>query len=174
MVMLQEKNLGTTNFGENVEKYIQSFIKVCESVFRDFCKTEVKAGETFYLTKNKKDMGWDISGIIGLSGQISGAVSLSMKDKTAFKVTKTLTGIDHSAFDADVTDATGEIINIITGNIKKEFEDSYRTAISLPSIVQGKGHRIIWPSKNIKIICIPFLIFSGEELFLSIAIEETK
>ena len=157
-----------------MEKYIQSFIKVCESVFRDFCKTEVKAGEVFNLTRDKKDMGWDISGIIGLSGQISGAVTLSMKDNTAFKVTKTLTGIDHNAFDADVTDAIGEIINIITGNIKKEFEESYRTAISIPSIVQGKGHRLIWPSKNISIICIPFFIFSGEEIFLSVAVEETK
>ena len=157
-----------------MEKYIQSFIKVCESVFRDFCKTEVKAGEVFYLTRDKKDMGWDISGIIGLSGQISGAVTLSMKDNTAFKVTKTLTGIDHNAFDADVTDAIGEIINIITGNIKKEFEESYRTAISIPSIVQGKGHRLIWPSKNIRIICIPFFIFSNEEIFLSIVVNEAK
>jgi len=157
-----------------VEKYIQSFIKVCESVFRDFCKTEVNAGEVFNLTREKKDMGWDISGIIGLSGQIAGAVSLSMKDNTAFRVTKTLTGVDHSSFDADVNDAIGEIINIITGNIKKVFEETHRTTISLPSIVQGKGHRLIWPSKNIKAFCIPFHIFSSEELFLSIAVEETK
>jgi chemotaxis protein CheX len=157
-----------------VEKYIQSFIKVCESVFRDFCSTEVKAGEVFYLTRENRDMGWDISGIIGLSGQISGAVALSMKDNVAFQVTKTLTGVDHNAFDADVIDAIGEIINIITGNIKKEFEASYRTAISIPSIVQGKGHKLIWPSKNIRIICIPFIISSGEELFISIAVDEAK
>ena len=157
-----------------MEKYILSFIKVCESVFRDFCSTEVKAGKVFYLTKENRDMGWDISGIIGLSGQISGAVSLSMKDNVAFKVTKTLTGIDHNAFDADVIDAIGEIINIITGNIKKEFEASYKTAISIPSIVQGKGHRLIWPSKNIRIICIPFFIFSDEEVFISIAVDEAK
>ena len=157
-----------------MEKYIQSFIKVCESVFRDFCSTEVKAGEVFYLTREKRDMGWDISGIIGLSGQISGAVALSMKDNVAFQLTKTLTGVNHNTFDADVTDAIGEIINIITGNIKKEFEESYRTAISIPSIVQGKGHRLIWPSKNIRIICIPFIIFSGEDIFISIAVDDAK
>jgi len=157
-----------------VEKYIQSFIKVCESVFRNFCKTEVKAGNVFYMTRDKKDMGWDISGIIGLSGQISGAVSLSMKENVAFNVTKTLTGTDHKDFDADVTDAIGEIINIITGNIKKEFEETYRTAISIPSIVQGKNHKLLWPSKNIRIICIPFFIFSDEEIFLSIAIDDTR
>jgi len=157
-----------------LEKYIQSIIKVCKSVFHDFCSTEVKAGEVFYLTKEKRDMGWDISGIIGLSGHISGAISISMKDNVAFQITKTLTGNDHKAFDADVIDATGEIINIIAGNSKKEFEESFRTTISLPSIVQGKGHKIIWSSKNIRVICIPFSVFSDEEFFLSIALEEPK
>jgi len=157
-----------------VEKYIQAFIKVCESVFRDFCGTEAKAGRVFFMTKDNQESDWDISGIIGLSGQISGAVAISMKDIVAYQLTKILTGADHSSFDADVIDAVGEIINIIAGNIKKEFEEAFRTAISLPSIVQGKGHKIIWPSKNIRIICIPFSILSDKELFLSIAIEETK
>jgi len=156
-----------------VEKYIQPFIKVCESVFQGFCRTEVKAGKVFSVTTDNK-MNWDISGIIGLSGQISGAVSISMKDNVAFQVTKTLTGVDHNYFDADVIDAIGEIINIIAGNSKKEFEESFRTTISLPSIVQGKDHKIIWPSKNIRVICIPFSVFSGEEFFLSIAVEESK
>jgi len=155
-----------------VEKYIQPFIKVCESVFLDFCKTEVKVGRVFFVTRDKQELDWDISGIIGLSGQISGAVSISMRDIVAFKVTKNLTGVDHNSFDIDVIDAIGEIINIIAGNIKKEFEESFRTAISLPSIVQGKGHKIIWPSEKIRIICIPFSIFSEQEIFLSIAIEE--
>ena len=157
-----------------MEKYIQSFMKVCESVFRGFCRTEVKAGEMFYLTRDKRELGWDISGIIGFSGQISGVVSLSMKDNVAFQVTKTLTGADHNVFDADVIDAIGEIINIISGNFKKEFETSLRTAISIPSIIQGKDHRLNWPSKNISVICIPFSIFSDKELFLSIAVDETK
>jgi len=157
-----------------VEKYIPSFIKVCELVFINFCRTEVKAGNVFYMTRENRELGWDISGIIGLSGQLSGAVSLSMKDNIAFQITKTLTGTDHNSFDADVIDAIGEIINIIAGNIKREFQESFRTAISLPSIIQGKGHRLVWPSKNIKIFCIPFSIFSDENLFLSIAIDDSN
>jgi len=157
-----------------MEKFIQSFIKVCESVFRGLCRTEVKAGEMFNISRDKKELGWDISGIIGFSGQISGAVALSMKDNVAFQVTKTLTGVDHSTFDADVIDAIGEIINIISGNFKKDYEASLKTAISIPSIVQGKDHRLNWPSKNISVICVPFSIFSDEAFFLSIAMDEPK
>lgn len=155
-----------------MEQYIQPFIKVCESVFREFCKTEVKAGRVYFMARDTEKTDWDISGIIGLSGQASGAVAISMRDSIAFEITRTLTGTEHTSFDEDVIDAVGEIINIITGNVKKEFEQSLKTRISLPSIVRGKGHSIVWPSERTRIICIPFLIFSEQEICLSIAVDQ--
>ena len=157
-----------------MEQYIQPFIKVCENVFHEFCQTEVKAGRVFFITKDEYESNWDISGIIGLSGEASGAVAISMKDTTAFSVTKTLTGMDHTSFDADVTDAVGEIINIIAGNVKKHFEEELKIKISLPSIVKGKAHEIVWPSEKTRIICIPFSIFTDQEMCLSVAVDPTK
>ena len=157
-----------------MEQYIHPFINVCKTVFLDFCQTEIKAGRVFFLEKKELESNWDISGIIGLSGEVSGAVAISMKAETAFKVTKILTGTEHNSFDADVTDAVGEIINIITGNVKKEFEEDLKIKISLPSIVQGPTHSIIWPSQKTRIICIHFLIFDNQEIYLSVAIEPSK
>jgi len=157
-----------------MEQYIQPFIKVCETVFHDFCQTEVKAGRVFFVSKDEYVSKWDISGIIGLSGEASGAVAISLKDVTAFQVTKMLTGKDHKSFDSDVTDAVGEIINIIAGNVKKNFEEELRIKISLPSIVKGVAHSIVWPSEKTRIICIPFTIFSNQEMCLSIAVDPTK
>jgi len=157
-----------------MEQYIQPFIKVCENVFHEFCQTEVKAGRVFFVAKNEYETSWDISGIIGLSGEVSGAVAISMKENTAFQVTKILTGQDHKSIDADVTDAVGEIINIISGNVKKNFEDELRIKISLPSIIKGKAHSIVWPSEKTRIICIPFSIFNNQELCLSVAVDPTK
>ena len=157
-----------------MEQYIQPFIKVCETVFRDFCQTEVKAGRVFFVAKDEYESNWDISGIIGLSGEASGAVAISLKDITAFRVTKILTGTEHNSLDPDVTDAIGEIINIIAGNVKKDFEESLRIKISLPTIVKGKAHSIVWPSEKTRIICIPFSIFENQELCLSVAVDPTK
>jgi chemotaxis protein CheX len=123
---------------------------------------------------NNEESNWDISGIIGLSGEASGAVAISLRDVVAFQITDILTGAEHKTFDADVIDAVGEIINIIAGNVKKEFQASLRTQISLPSIVKGRGHTIIWPSDKTRIICIPFEIFSDQEILLSIAVDQTK
>ena len=157
-----------------MEQYIQPFIKVCETVFHDFCKTEVKAGRVFFVAKDEYEKIWDISGVIGLSGGASGAVAISLKDFTAFRVAETLTGQVHKYFDADVTDAIGEIINIIAGNVKKYFEEELKIKISLPSIIKGKAHSIVWPSEKTRIICIPFSIFGDQEICLSVAVDPTK
>ena len=157
-----------------MEKYIQPFIKVCETVFRDFCQTEVKAGRVFFVAKDEYVSSWDISGIIGLSGEASGAVAISLKENTACQITGLLTGKDHSYLDSDVTDAVGEIINIIAGNVKKHFEEELRIKISLPTIVKGPAHYIVWPSEKTRIICIPFSIFSNHEICLSIAVDPSK
>jgi chemotaxis protein CheX len=157
-----------------MEKYIQPFIKVCEKVFRDFCKTEVKAGRIYFVTKDEYLARWDISGIIGLSGEASGAVAISLKDATAIKITELMTGTEHTSLDAEVTDVMGEIINIITGNVKKYIEDEFRVKISLPAIVKGEAHSIIWPFEKTRIICIPFTVFSNQEFCLSIAVEPSE
>ena len=157
-----------------MEQYIQPFIKVCEIVFHDFCQTEVQPGRVFFVAKDEYESNWDISGIIGLSGEAKGAVAISLKEATAFLVTKKLTSQDHDHIDADVTDAIGEIINIISGNVKKHFEEELRIKISLPSIIKGKAHSIVWPSEKTRIICIPFSIFDNQEICLSVAIDPTK
>ena len=157
-----------------MDQYIQPFIKVCETVFQEFCQTNVTAGRVFFVSKDEQETSWDISGIIGLSGEASGAVAICLKDITAYGVTKTLTGNDYTSIDSDVTDAVGEIINIIAGNVKRDFEEELRIKISLPTIVHGKGHTVVWPSDKTRIICIPFTIFSNQEMCLSVAIDATK
>ena len=157
-----------------MEQYIQPFIKVCENVFNDFCNSSVKAGRVFFVSKTEYESIWDISGIIGLSGEASGAVAISLKEETALQVTANLTGIIHKSLDADVADAVGEIINIIAGNVKKSFEEDLRVKISLPTIIKGKAHSIVWPSEKTRIICIPFTIFDNQEFCLSVAVDPTK
>jgi chemotaxis protein CheX len=157
-----------------MEQYIQPFIKVSEKVFHEFCKTEVKAGRVFFVNKDEHKSDWDISGVIGLSGEVSGAVAISLKDQTAYQVTTHITGEDHKSIDSDVTDAVGEIINIIAGNVKKHFEENFKIKISLPTIVTGKSHSIVWPSEKTRILSIPFSIFSDQEICLSVAVDPTK
>ena len=154
-----------------MEQYIQPFIDGSEEVFRDFCGMEIKAGRAFFVTKNEFAVAWDVSGIIALSGEFNGTVAISVSENTAFALTKTLTGREYTSIESEVTDALGEIVNIITGNVKIIFEKRHRIKMTVPSIINCKENAITWPSEKARIICIPFSLFEDQELCLSVAME---
>ena len=157
-----------------MEQFIQPFIEGSEEVFRDMFNTKVVPGRAFFVSNDEFNAIWDLSGVIGLQGEANGAVALSIKEETAFKLTGTLTGKTYTTVEREVTDAIGEIINIIIGNVKNVFEKKHRIKITIPSIIKGKAHSIVWPSDKTRIICIPFTIFDDHEICLSVAIEQAK
>jgi chemotaxis protein CheX len=156
-----------------MEKYIQPFIDVSKNTFKEFVGAELEAGRPYFSQKDSPNE-WDISGVIGLSGEARGAVVIGMKTALATRLTDMLTGTKHAGIDDEVVDAIGEIVNIIAGNAKKGLEESFRLVISLPTIIQGPGHQIKWPGDQTRIICIPFTIFENDVFTLSVAIESVK
>ncbi|MDR1278899.1 MAG: chemotaxis protein CheX [Treponema sp.] len=156
-----------------MEQYIQPFIDVCKNVFVDFLGCELIA-ERPYLAESDTVNEWDVSAVIGFTGEARGAVVISMKTDLAVRLTGILTGAAHYTLDEDVIDAIGEIINIIAGNAKKGLEEAFRLVISLPTIIEGNKHSVKWPNNQARIIRIPFNIFEKDSFFLSVAIEVVK
>ncbi|MDR2630943.1 MAG: chemotaxis protein CheX [Spirochaetaceae bacterium] len=156
-----------------MERYIQPFIGVCKKVFKEFVGCELSEERPYFAEKETVN-DWDISAVIGLTGEARGAVVISMKKNLALQITDILTGTEHTELDDETVDAIGEIVNIIAGNVKKDLEESFRLIISLPTIVQGKEHVIKWPSGHTRIICIPFNTFENQTFVLSVAIESLK
>ena len=145
-----------------MKQYIQPFINVCKNVYKEFVNLELEAKMPYFMEKDAVTE-WDVSGVIGLTGEARGAVVISMKDDLAIKLTSILTGTQHTGLDADVVDAVGEIINIIAGNVKQELEEAFRLIISLPTIIKGKEHSINWPEGQARVICIPFTIANSND-----------
>jgi chemotaxis protein CheX len=96
-----------------------------------------------------------------------------MKKECALKLVNKLTGVSHRDFDEEVVDVIGELINIIAGRAKHRLEEEFSLVISLPSIVEGRGHSIHWPGESKRIICIPFKLSSDENFILSVTLEKT-
>jgi chemotaxis protein CheX len=156
-----------------IQKYIQPFVDVTKTCFKDFIGVEVKVDRPYFEEAGAANV-WDISAVIGLTGDAKGAVVISMKTGLACRLTKTLTQSDHSTIDDEVVDAIGEIVNIIAGNAKKGLEEEFHLIISLPTIVQGPGHKIKWPKELSRYISIPCTIFESEVFTLSVALESVK
>jgi len=154
-----------------LKDYIIPFVEVTKDTFKDFVQIEnVDSKNPFYLDPDK-GFEWDISAVIGLSGVVKGAVIISMKQELAIKLTDMLAGPGHTEMDADVVDAVGEINNIIAGNIKPKVPNGDKIVISIPTVIKGKEHSIAWPSKQTRILCIPFKAYENDIFHLMVAIE---
>jgi chemotaxis protein CheX len=114
---------------------------------------------------------YDVSGIIGLSGDVTGSVVLSFPTGSAERIVALFTGMELSADSDDFTDAVGELVNMVSGGAKSMFKDR-SVSISCPSVVTGSEHRIASP-KDVPCIVIPCDTDCGE-LAIEIMIDDRK
>ncbi len=141
-------------------KYVNPFIDATRNVFREFVGLNVKPKKPFIYIPNTGMIKYDISGIIGLAGEVLGMVVISFPKVIALKTVSEITSSEIKIFDEVVVDSIGELINIIAGNSKRALEE-VKIVISLPSIVKGYNHQLSWMS-GVPVICIPFEMESGE------------
>jgi len=132
--------------------YINPFIKATLHTFNTMFKVTVIPERP--VLKVEPFPTYDISGIIGLSRDAKGSITLSFPKAVALKVASKLIESEIKIVDADVCDAIGELTNIIAGNAKKDLKD-LKVLISLPTVVMGKDHQLSNP-RDVQSILIPF------------------
>ena len=133
-------------------EYINPFLDSSINLFKAYLKFDVN-NKPPYINQDSQNLN-EISAIIGLAGDIVGAVVLSFPRETAITMASRFSGQKHHAVGKEVLDAVGEMVNIIAGNAKKDLVD-FRIEISLPGVITGNTYRINWP-QGIPVITIPF------------------
>ncbi len=141
-------------------KYINPFIGATKNVFENFLMSPATPGKPYVFDKSQENGSWEISGIIGLAGEIIGVVIISFPKILALKLVSILEQKNVTIMDDSVVDMVGEIINIIAGNAKKDLEQ-HQIAISLPTVVRGPKHSFPNLSGS-PMVAIPFTCAQGE------------
>jgi chemotaxis protein CheX len=148
--------------------YIKSFIESVRDVFEKMVRLEVTVGEPFVSDGMPKH---DISGIIGMTGDVVGSVVLSFPLSAAETVVSNLVGSKCTADSPGFSDAIGELANMVSGAAKARFKGK-SASISTPSVVIGKGHSVARPAGS-ACISLPCTI-EGGEFTIGFAIREDK
>ena len=125
--------------------YITAFVEATQTVFETMLRMPITFGRP--VVAESIPTKFDISGIIGMSGDVVGAVVLSFPTETAEGVVSAFAGTPLSVDSDDFADAIGELANMISGNAKAKFTGR-SVSISCPSVVIGKNHRIHQPSDS--------------------------
>lgn len=133
-------------------EYINPFLTSAISAFETMLDCTLTRG-TPYI-KDGSQPEHEVSGVIGLSGNAKGTVVLGLGREAAISVAEKLLEERPPEINGDVTDAVGELANIIAGSAKAKLEN-LSLSVSLPTVITGKGHCIEFPSQ-VTPICIPF------------------
>jgi chemotaxis protein CheX len=140
-------------------KFINAFLEGTVNVLKTMAFVEPKAGAP-YIKKDSMAFG-DISGIIGLTGGAKGSLALSFSEACILKIVSNMLGEEMTTVNHDISDAVGEITNMVSGSARKILESRGITvSAAIPTIVAGKNHSIIHVLSGPSII-IPFSIAAG-------------
>ncbi|QDU72747.1 chemotaxis protein CheX [Mucisphaera calidilacus] len=137
---------------------ITPFVQSTSNVFEMMLQLPVTVGKP--ELKKEPEPAHDVSGIIGLSGDIEGLVVVSFPTSTAERAVSLFTGETLEATNPDFADAIGELVNMISGGAKAQFEGK-SIQISVPSVVVGTGHTV-FGKKDMKGVTIPCSCDIGE------------
>lgn len=132
--------------------YVNPFLKATNETFKTMVGIDTTMDKP--IIKTTAEHHYDVSGVIGLSGEAQGTIALSFAKPTSLKVVSKLLGAEIKIIGAELTDGIGELTNIVAG-YAKQYLTEYKVSISLPNVVIGKSHQLAAPS-GVPTIIVPF------------------
>ena len=138
---------------------INPFINATLNVLETMAFVKAQAGKP-YLKKDDIARG-DVSGIIGITGDAHGTMAVTFDEGGILKIVSNMFGEEMTELNSEVADAVGELTNMISGQARRELEEKGRLFdAAIPSVVTGRGHRIVHITQGPK-IAIPFKVEGG-------------
>jgi chemotaxis protein CheX len=131
-------------------KLIVPFVNSVRNVFNTMVGVQTTVERP--TIKTGAAVSYDISAIIGFSGQIIGSVVVSFQMAAALSLASAFAGIEIAADSPDFPDAIGELANMIAGSAKKDLGAA--ASIACPSVVMGPNH-VIARLRGVPCLVIP-------------------
>ena len=122
-------------------KLIEPFVDATMNVLETMAFIKVRPGEPYL--KNENVAKGEVTGLIGLTGEVGGTLSVSFTEASILFVVSNMFGEEMKELNEEIKDAVGEITNIISGQARQKLEKSGRSLkAAIPSVITGKNHTI--------------------------------
>ena len=120
-------------------QFIIPFIESVHNVFETMLQLQVQVAAP--SIKPADSASHDVSGIIGMSGDVEGTIVLGFPTATAERAVAAFTGMEMDSRHEDFADAIGELVNMVSGGAKAKFVNR-RVSITCPSVIIGQHHTV--------------------------------
>lgn len=149
-------------------KYINPFLSATVNVLKTMAFVDVYPDKPF-LKKDQVATG-DVSGIIGLTGEATGSLSVTFNFNLIQKIMANMLGEEVEEVTNDVRDAVGELTNMISGDARRMLQqEGLQLSAAIPTIVAGKNHTIKHVMSG-PVIVIPFQADTGERCSVEVSL----
>lgn len=138
---------------------------------------EVAAREVFELMlgchltapASMEDAILDITSMVGLAGALSGVLSVCCEGKAAALMTSKMLGVELDKAGPEMSDALGEVCNMVAGNFKNKIAGlAEGCMLSPPTVITGSDYTLHSqadsPTLEVR------LLFEGMPIVISLAI----
>lgn len=131
--------------------YIDATIEVLRRTLKMMFKIE--ATPTHHKQEESQISPFEISGVIGVTGPVTGCIVVSFPEHFAREMAARTFDGDTKVVLSDISedeiiDCVGEVANVVGGNLLPVLGDSPgELRLSLPSVVLGT-HRVVWRRKD--------------------------
>lgn len=103
-------------------------------------------GECVAVSRRPSRQEGEITGLIGVHGNVSGFAAVNMSRRLALHVSNGLLGEFHNEVTPQVIDSVGEVTNILVGGVKSALSrgDWAFSHITVPSVIVGDGYQVAY------------------------------
>jgi len=111
----------------------------------------------------------EVTGMVGLAGELCGVLSLRCGNGCATKIASRMLGVPISEAASHMSDAIGEICNMVAGNFKAKLNGMQdKCMLSVPTIITGGDYQLFSVAVADRIE-LPFL-FDGDAVWIGLEI----
>ena len=111
----------------------------------------------------------DVTGMVGLAGEICGVLSVRCSRNAANKIASQMLGVPLTEAGAHHSDAIGEISNMVAGNFKAKLDGLQdKCMLSVPTVITGEDYQLHSLAEGDRIE-LPFM-YEGESLWIALEV----
>jgi chemotaxis protein CheX len=153
--------------------FANAFLEAAVKVLHTMAFTEAKVGTPYLKAKTPLSQG-DITGIIGLTGDMNGSLAVSFSEGAILQVVSNMFGEACKEMNDEVRDAVGELTNMICGDARRVLaEHGHQFQGAIPTVIDGKNHTICHASPG-PVLLIPLTIGEAGTCFLEVCFADAK
>lgn len=130
-------------------RYFMCFVNATVDLFQTMLAMKATVGQP-KLKTGRDDMGYNVFGMIGLSGNVTGSMILKLPSQTGVELVESFLGERLEPGSPDFADAIGELSNMIGGGAKSKL-GLPNVSITTPTVVVGAGIWLARPTGSVSI-----------------------